>query len=135
MMVVLEIAGLILQIFLIIFKQWMSGSLEEKKKLEERLKNVATLLKRAAEDKSESINELDYISNLDWEKKLRFDSYKKEVLSILKSGGGLPELKLNTYMGLGERLLNKEEVISDILNSLRSIEDKSIILSKELIEI
>lgn len=135
MKVVLELIIILLKIFLIFLNKWFSWKAEERDRFEERMKNMANLIKEAAEDKSESINEDDYLSNIDWETKQRYDSYKKEIQEVLKKGGGISELNLVKTLGLNKRLANKNLEAIEIIIKDTSIEDKSKLLAKLLTDI
>ena len=123
-----------LKIFLTFFQKWLAWKADERLKFEERMRNMANILKEASGDSSEAINEEDYLANLNWELKKRYDLYKKETFKILMEGGGIIELKSVISMGMGKRIEERSDKVIEILRNDKSLNVKARMISKILIE-
>lgn len=124
----------ILKIIYLIMNTWIKWTAEERIRFQERMNAVTDLLKKAVENKSDIINEADYTSNLEWEKKQRYEGYKKEIIFLLSKGSGIQELKADMFMGLGARITVKEVQVIIILKDAYSVEEKAILISKMIVE-
>ena len=132
---ILELITTILKIFLLFAGKYVGWKAEERARFEERMKNITNLLKEAAQDKAESVNEEDYLTNLDWEKKKRYDEYKRNALEILSRGGGFNDLKEVKFLGMNLRVVSKEKEVVEIITKDLKLDDKCKLIAKTLLEI
>ena len=132
---ILELIVISLKLVYTIIHAIIKWNLEERLRFEERIKTVSMLLKEAVENKDESLNEDSYLSNLEWEMKQRYETYKEKSLEILRQGGGIVELENVSDMGMGLRIQDKKENIIQILLKNLDIVEKSKWIAKEIIEI
>jgi len=130
---ILELITTALKLVFTIVTQVMKWNAEERSRFEERMRTISSLLKEAVENKDESLNEEDYLSNLEWEKQQRYLAYKTQALTILNQGGGINELSVASTMGMGLAVVkNKDAVISVLLKNL-DVEEKSKWIAKEIL--
>jgi len=132
---ILELIVISLKLVYTMVGSIIKWKVEERDRFEKRMKTIATLLKEAVDNKDESLNEEDYLSNLEWEKKERYKTYKQQTLDTLALGGGINDLSAVTLMGMGLRVVNKKELIISILLKNLEIEEKAQWVAKELLEI
>ena len=133
----IELITVVLKIFLTIAKAFLAFNKEEKERFEERMKTLSGILKESINDQSESINENDYLSNLEWEKQERYKKYKKAALEVLMKGGGILELSsddMEIVMGMNGRVVSKREKVIEILTKNLSLEEKSKSIAACLVE-
>lgn len=130
---VLELIVISLKLVYTIITSIINWNLEERNRFEERMKTVSNLLKEAISNKEESLNEASYLSNLEWEKKERYNSYKQSSISVLMVGGGLYDLSNVITMGMGLRVQQKKDIVVNILLKDTNIEEKSKWIAKELL--
>lgn len=131
---ILEIVVLGLKLIFMLINGIIKYNAEEQRRFEERLKTLSDALKRAIENKEESLNEEAYLSNLDWEKKQRYQVYKINFVNVIKDGGGLAELSAVTAMAMGTKVTLKKESVLEILIKDVSVDDKSKLFAKLLAE-
>lgn len=132
---ILELVVIILKLFLHIMSMWLKWKMEERKRFEDRMKILTGLLKEAVENKDESMNEEAYLSNLEWEEQERYKKYKEVCLKVLSIGEGFDSLKQNKVLGMHLRLEQKKDETITILIKDISVEEKSKLISKLLLEI
>lgn len=131
---ILEIVVLGLKLIFMLISGIMKYNAEEQKRFEERIKTLSSALKAAIENKDESLNEETYLSNLEWEKKQRYQTYKTKFLEVLRIGGGIVELCNASNMAMGTKVMQrKEEVIGILLKDL-AVEEKSKLFAKLITE-
>jgi len=129
---ILELIVVSLKLVYTIIGSVIKWKVEERNRFEKRMRTITQLLKEAVDNKEESLNEEDYLSNLEWEKKEKYKTYKNNSVEILRSGGGINELLKVTTMGMGLRVEQcKEEIISFLQKNL-SLEDKAKWIAKTL---
>ena len=97
-----------------------------------RINGVSEALKKANSNTAETMDEAAYTSNLEWEAKKRYDTYKLKALEVLKLGGGIVELSQQTIMGMGDRINLKRPAIILILQGSFAVDDKSTRIAKEV---
>jgi len=131
---ILELIVIVLKLVLYIINVWLGWKMEERQRFEERMKNLTDLLKKAVENKEESINEEDFLSNLEWEVQERYKNYKDACFQSLSSGKGIEELKKQEILGMNLRIAQKEESVVEILVKDIKIEEKSKRIAKLLVE-
>lgn len=130
---ILELVLVSLKLVYAIITSIMKWKIEERNRFEERMRTISGLLKEAVDNKDESLNEADYLSNLEWEKQERYKTYKNKSAEVLTAGGGISDLSSITDMGMGLRVNNKRvEVIAILLKNLE-LEEKSKWIAKEII--
>ncbi len=132
---ILELVVTSLKLVYSIISSIIKWNLEERNRFEERIKNISKLLKEAIENKDESLNEEAYLSNLEWEKKERYNVYKQESLGVLTKGGGISDLESVVTMAMGLKVKEKREGVISILLKNLDIEEKSKWIAKELTSI
>jgi len=132
---ILELIVIALKLVYTIVGSIIKWKVEERNRFEERMKTIATLLKEAVDNKDESLNEEDYLSNLEWEKQERYKTYKQNTLEVLTQGGGINELAGITAMGMGLRVTNKKEDVIKILLKNLAIEEKAQWVAKDILEV
>ena len=130
---VIELITVFLKLVYAITSSIMKWKVEERNLFEKRMRTITKLLNEAISNKAEVINEKDFLSNLDWEKKERYKTYKRETLKILKQGGGISDLSKVKVMGMGLRVVNHSKEVLKIMLEKLDIEDKSIFIAKEII--
>ena len=123
-----------IKMFFFFIDLYMKWSAEERQRFEDRIKILTGLIKEAATNKKEVINEKSYLSNLEWEAQKRFAAYKKATLDILKLGGGINDLSAQTIMGMDERIILVKQPIVDALGQTWNIEEKSTMIAKLITE-
>lgn len=131
----IKVLTVILKLIYFIIKLYLRGDLKERKKLEERLKNLSDLLKKSREDNSEAKNEEDYLSNLNWENKKRYEFYKKLLLENLENKNSFESISKINSMGLMERISLCYEKAFSIFNSNLDDSSKASEIAKLLIEV
>lgn len=131
----LSLISTLLQIAFYILKVYINWTSKERTIFDQRMKIVANLLKEAIENREEALNEEAYLSNLEWESKQRFNSYKEQILDVLRKGGGIKDLEAIELLGMGLRVVKKEDEIIQILTKDLDIEEKSKRIAKVLLEI
>jgi len=132
---ILELVVVALKLVYTIVSSIIAWKLEERNRFEERMKTITKLLKEAVDNKEESLNEGDYLSNLEWEKQAKYKVYKQKSQDVLAVGGGINDLILVQNMGMGLRVTSKKEVIIQILLKNLEVEEKSKWIAKELLEV
>jgi len=132
---ILELIVIALKLVYTIVGSIIKWKVEERDRFEERMKTIANLLKEAVDNKDESLNEEDYLSNLEWEKQERYKTYKQNTLVVLNLGGGINELMIIPSMGMGLRVTNKKEAVIQILLKNLGIEEKAQWVAKDIIEL
>ena len=130
---ILELVLISLKLVYSIITSITSWNVEERNRFEERMRTISKLLKEAIENKDEALNEESYLSNLEWEKKERYNSYKNSTLIILKKAGGITDLLTVTTMGMGLRVQIKKDIVIQILLKNLDAEEKSKWVAKELV--
>jgi len=131
---ILELIVIALKLVYTIVGSIIKWKVEERNRFEERMKTISKLLKDAVENKDESLNEDDYLSNLEWEKKERYKTYKLKSIEVLTLGGGINELEAITSMGMGVAVANKKIVIIELLQRNLSVEEKGQWIAKNLLD-
>jgi len=132
---ILELIVVVLKISFSIFQSIMAWKEEERQRFEDRIRNLSTILKEAIVNKDEVLNEQDYLSNLEWEQQERYKTYKQACVEVLSAGGGINELNLRNIMGMNLRIAEKiKETIAILVRDL-TIEDKSKLIAKLLLEV
>ena len=132
-----QIISLLLEVFKLvsfIVTTVKNFNAEEQKRYDARIAGLTNLLKEMSADKTEIINENDYLSNMDWEKKTRYEAYKASCLAILTLGGGIDKLLLETKMGMSTRIDSKKDAVLQILAKPIEILAKSQLIAKLLSE-
>lgn len=124
----------VLKLVQLIISSWIAWSMEERKLFEERVKIMSNLLKDAAQNKKEAMNEASYLSNLDWEKRIRFQTYRDLTYSILVRGRGIDHLSMQTSMGMGSLVQTSQSEVVKILITDFAIDEKSKLIGKLLVE-
>lgn len=132
--VILEIVVLALKLVFLLISGVMKYNAEEQRRFEERLKTLSQALKEAIENKEESLNEDAYLSNLEWEKKQRYTTYKAKFVEVLSAGGGIAELSSVAVMAMGSKVIQNKPAVLGILLKDLSVEDKSKFFAKLLTE-
>lgn len=122
-----------LKLVFVVINSWVNWNAEERKRFEERIILVTDLLKKAVDNKADVISEKDFLSNLEWEAKARYTAYRDASLAILVKGGGIEELKVITTLGMGQRVIQKQEDIVLILVKDITIEGKAVLIAKALL--
>ena len=130
---ILELIVISLKLVYSIVTSILAWNLEERNRFEERMRTVTQLLKDAVDNKEESLNEEDYLSNLEWEKKERYKTYKQASLEVLTLGGGINDLEAVTFMGMGVAVANKKTVVIGLLLRNISVEEKAQCIAKCLL--
>jgi len=128
-----ELIVIVLKLVYTIVTSIISWNVEERNRFQERMKVISKLLKDAVDNKDESLNEEDYLSNLEWEKQERYKVYKQHSLAILNQGGGISDFYNISELGMGLRVKDKKEIIVTILLRNLNIEEKSQWIAKELV--
>ncbi|MDB4330186.1 hypothetical protein N9948_00465 [bacterium] len=128
----LKLITTILKLLIFFGGKYFAWTIAEKIKFNKRMENMATLLEEAMSDKSEAVNEDDYLANVEWEKKKRYESYKTEALIVLERGDGLEGLKLVVSLGMGILIAKKETQIVEALKKDLTVEDKAKLVAKIL---
>jgi hypothetical protein len=128
--IILELIVTFSKIILLFLGKWLKAEMEERIRYHKKMTTLLDLLKEAAEDKIEIINEKDYLENLNWEEKTRYDMYKPKVLYVLSNGGSFKELTEIKSYGFDLRIKRKEKEVNEILGKNISNEDKAIQISK-----
>ena len=131
---ILEIIVLVLKLAYMLVSGIMKYNAEEQARFEARLKTLSTALKSAVDNKEETLNEDAYLSNLAWEKKQRYTTYKAKFVEIVSSGGGISELSLVTSMAMGTKVTQKKDLVIEIMLKDVSIDEKSKQFAKLLTE-
>lgn len=131
----LSLISTLLQIAFYILKVYINWTSKERTIFDQRMKMVSNLLKEAIENREEALNEEAYLSNLEWESKQRFTTYKEQILDVLRKGGGIKDLEAIELLGMGLRVEKKEAEIIQILTKDLDIEEKSKRIAKVLLEI
>jgi len=132
---ILELIVIALKLVYTIVGSIIKWKVEERNRFEERMKTISKLLKDAVENKDESLNEEDYISNLEWEKQVRYKTYKQKSIEVLSVGKGITELEAVTDMGMGLGISNNREAVVQILLKNLAVEEKAQWIAKELLEV
>ena len=132
---ILELVLISLKLVYAIIGSIIKWNVEERNRFEERMRTISNLLKEAVENKDESLNEADYLSNLEWEKKEKYKTYKMKSKEVLSFGYGITELEAVTDMGMGIRVANHKTVIIELLQRNLSVEEKAQWIAKDLVEI
>ena len=99
-----------------------------------RLETIKEVLNKIVENKLDVINEDDWLANLEWEQRRRYETYKTISESLLYKGMGIEEFKSQAMMAMGGRVKQLEIQIINILASTIDIEEKAIKISKILVE-
>lgn len=131
---ILELIVISLKLVYSIVTSILAWNLEERNRFEERMRTVTQLLKNAVDNKEESLNEEDYLSNLEWEKKERYKTYKLKSLEVLTLGGGINELETVMSMGMGVAIANNKTAIIELLLRNISVEEKAQWIAKCLLD-
>jgi len=130
-----ELITVVLKIFFTFMKAYMAWNKEERERFEERMKNLSGVLKEAINDQSESMNEEAYLSNLEWEKKQRYEAYKKSLAPMLARGAGYESLiSIKGNMGLSQRIIANEPKVVEILVKSVSVDEKCKLIASLLVE-
>ena len=130
---IIEVILQAIKLVLYLILKGMSSSAEENRKLADRLKLVSQLLKEAMGSTNDTVNEQDFIENLEWEQKKRYETYRDICLKVLNSGGSFLDLEKQTMMGMGERVTkNKDEILKILEKMLLDKETKAILIAKQL---
>ncbi len=132
---IIELVVIVLKLLYSIVSSIMAWKEEERNRFEERMKTLTFLLKDAIVNKEESLNEKDFLSNLEWEKQERYKAYKQAAIEVLSVGGGINELKTKTVMGMHLRITDKLNDVVAILVKDITVEDKSKLIAKLLSEV
>jgi len=132
---ILELIVISLKLVYTIVGSIIKWKVEERNRFEERMKTIANLLKEAVDNKDESLNEEDYLSNLEWEKQERYKTYKQNTIDVLTLGGGINDLIAITSMGMGLRVTNRKDSVVQILLKNLVLEEKAQWIAKDLLEI
>lgn len=122
---ILEIVLQGLKLLYIIIDSIMKYNAEEMARFKDRMQIISNALKAAIENKDESLNEEAYLSNLVWEQKQRYNTYKTKSLTILTAGGGIVELSAVPDMAMNIRVLKYKDAIIKILIKELPIDEKS----------
>jgi len=131
---ILELIVIALKLVYTIVGSIIKWKVEERNRFEERMRTISKLLKDAVENKDEALNEEDYLSNLEWEKQQRYQTYKRRSIEIISLGGGVNDLIAVTEMGMGLRItVKKEEVIEILLKNL-GVEEKAQLIAKDILD-
>jgi len=131
---ILELIVIALKLVYTIVGSIIKWKVEERNRFEERMKTISKLLKDAVDNKDESLNEADYLSNLEWEKQEKYKTYKQKSLDILTIGGGINDLIAVTDMGMGLRVSNKKDAVVQILLKNLAVEEKAQWISKDILD-
>jgi len=131
---VLELVVVFLKLVFVVVSSLIKWKVEERNRFEERMKTISKLFKEAVINKDESLNEGDYLSNLEWEKQNRYKAYRQASYDILVKGGGIGDLSNSPVLGMGLRInAKKEDIIKILLKNLR-LEEKAQWISKKLVD-
>lgn len=130
--IILDLILTFSKLLLLFISKWMKGRMEEKVRYHKKMTLILKLLQEASEDKSEVVNEKDFLSNLDWEKKTRYEKYKVNILEILNKGGGFSDLLEVTDFGMNLRLKTKEIEVFNVLGDILTNEEKTIKIAQIL---
>ena len=122
---ILEIVVQGLKLLYLIIDGILKYNAEEMARFQSRMQIVSDALKAAIDNKDESLNEEAYLSNLAWEQKQRYQTYKTQTLTILTAGGGIVELSAVVLMAMGLRVTKYKDKIIAILVKDLVIEEKS----------
>jgi len=128
--IIIELILVFSKIIFLFLTKWAKGEVQERIMYHRKMTTLLNLLKQAAEDKSEVINEKDFLSNLDWEKKQRYEVYKKSISEVLERDGGFSDLLEITSLGMNLRIKTKEKEVFEILMKDITIEEKTIRISQ-----
>lgn len=128
----LKVIGIVLNIVFIFIRRWLTRDLEQRRLLRERLDTLRDLLKKAYSDDSEVINEDDFLSNIDWETRQRYEAYREDILNALLEEKNIHDLKKITKMGLGNRIQMRYIQVGNILDLEESAEIKAHLIAKEI---
>lgn len=131
---ILELIVVFGKLILIFLSKAMKGKMEDQVRYHNKMKILLELLNDMANDKSEKINEEDFLSNLDWEKKQRYETYKNQINTIVNKGIPLTitELLKITILGMNLRIAARENEIINILRKDLADSDKAILIAKDL---
>lgn len=132
---ILELIVVALKLVYTIVSSVIAWKLEERNRFEERMRTITQLLKEAVDNKDESLNEATYLSNLEWEKQVKYKVYKQKSLDVINSGGGINDLIAIQDMGMGLRVTSKKEGIIQVLLKNLEVEEKSKWIAKELVDV
>lgn len=100
-----------------------------------RFQTILDMIDKSIKKQQDAFNETAYLNNREWEFKKRYEVYKNTTINILKSGGGIAELSSSTNSGMGQQIIKIKDQIIAILNMPTTIEDKSVLVAKTLLEI
>ena len=131
---ILEIIVLVLKLAYMLVSGIMKYNAEEQARFDARLKTLSSALKSAVDNKEETLNEDAYLSNLAWEKKQRYTTYKAKFVEVVSSGGGISELSQVTAMAMGTKVTQKKDLVLAIMLKDVSIDEKSKQIAKLLKE-
>lgn len=131
---ILEIIVLVLKLAYMLVSGIMKYNAEEQARFDARLKTLSSALKSAVDNKEETLNEDAYLSNLAWEKKQRYTTYKAKFVEVVSSGGGISELSQVTAMAMGTKVTQKKDLVLAIMLKDVSIDEKSKQFAKLLTE-
>lgn len=130
--IILNLISTFFKLILIFVTKWLKGQMEERVRYHKKITLILDLIKKATDDKSEIINEKDFISNLDWEKKTRYEKYKSNIIDVLNKGGGFSDLLEVTDLGMNLRLKTKEKEVFEVLTDIITNEEKTVKIAQIL---
>lgn len=119
---------------MVFVNRYFAFKAEEKALFLERAKTMTDAISRMISKQQDALNEEAYLSNREWEYKIRFNNYKAAALSVLVNGGGITELTAQTTMGMGTKVMLIKPQLVPILTSIASPADKAAYIAKALVE-
>lgn len=131
---ILDLIVVFAKLLLIFLTKSMKGKMEDQVRYHNKMKILLELLNDMVNDKSEKINEEDFLSNLDWEKKQRYETYKSQINILVNKGIPLTitELLKITVLGMNLRVATRELDLINIMRKDLSDSDKAILIAKDL---
>jgi hypothetical protein len=131
---ILDLIVVFAKLLLLFLTKIMKGKIEDKIRYHNKMQILLKLLNDMVNDRSEKINEEDFLSNLDWEKKQRYESYKNQINTLVNKEIPITisELLKINILGMNLRVVAREKEIINILLKDLSDSDKAILIAQDL---
>ena len=131
---ILNLTIITLKIVFLIFSRVIKFKQEEYEIFLERLQTIKKVLDKIVENQLEHINEQDWLSNIDWANRERYNAYKNISTSLIEHGYGIIEFRNQQLMAMGMRVKALEQKVVEVLASTMNKENKAITIAKILVE-